>query len=247
MSPSLECGVDADCHANGHRAKTPSLHTLSLTEYSANPSSPPNERTQEPPKFENLPADFLLPNGYPDYLRLILTSKVYDVIDISPMTYAANLSSKLDCRVMLKREDLLPVFSFKLRGAYNKMAHLDPLQTYKGVVACSAGKASSKCVRIFADNIKETMLRVLLSLPENLRFLRPLSCQKALPALNIRMSHGWAEMLSYMAWISMKQRKNAVDYKWNMVSSISRPSMIRTSSLDREQLGWRSYNSVREI
>lgn len=139
MSPSLECGVDANCHANGHRAKPPSLHTLSLTEYSANPSFPPNERTQEPPKFENLPADFLLPNGYPDYLRLILTSKVYDVIDISPMTYAANLSSKLDCRVMLKREDLLPVFSFKLRGAYNKMAHLDPLQTYKGVVACSAG------------------------------------------------------------------------------------------------------------
>ena len=43
--------------------------------------------------------------------------------------------------MLLKREDLQPVFSFKLRGAYNKMAHLDPKVSWKGVVACSAGKA----------------------------------------------------------------------------------------------------------
>lgn len=50
-----------------------------------------------------------------------------------------NLSNRLDCKVLLKREDLQPVFSFKLRGAYNKMAHLDPEISWKGVVACSAG------------------------------------------------------------------------------------------------------------
>lgn len=57
----------------------------------------------------------------------------------TPLTPATNLSNRLECNVLLKREDLQPVFSFKLRGAYNKMAHLDPKVSWKGVVACSAG------------------------------------------------------------------------------------------------------------
>lgn len=74
------------------------------------------------------------------YIRLILTSRVYDVVDETPLTPAVNLSNRLECRVLLKREDLQPVFSFKLRGAYNKMAHLTEEQRWKGVVACSAGE-----------------------------------------------------------------------------------------------------------
>ena len=58
----------------------------------------------------------------------------------TPLTRAHNLSKRHDCEVLLKREDLQPVFSFKLRGAYNKMAHLDAEQRWRGVVACSAGK-----------------------------------------------------------------------------------------------------------
>lgn len=77
------------------------------------------------------------------YLRLILTSRVYEVVDETPLTHAVNLSNRLECQVLLKREDLQPVFSFKLRGAYNKMAHLDPETSWKGVVACSAGKMPS--------------------------------------------------------------------------------------------------------
>jgi threonine dehydratase len=77
------------------------------------------------------------------YLRLILTSRVYDVIQETPLHHAINLSNRLECRVLLKREDLLPVFSFKLRGAYNKMAHLTPEQRWKGVIACSAGQSLS--------------------------------------------------------------------------------------------------------
>src|SRR6195952_899709 len=73
------------------------------------------------------------------YLRLILTSRVYDVVEETPLTHAINLSNRLECKVLLKREDLQPVFSFKLRGAYNKMAHLDPDLSWKGVIACSAG------------------------------------------------------------------------------------------------------------
>ena len=73
------------------------------------------------------------------YLRLILTSRVYDVVEETPLTHATNLSNRLESQVFLKREDLLPVFSFKLRGAYNKMAHLTAQEKWKGVVACSAG------------------------------------------------------------------------------------------------------------
>ncbi|OJD19929.1 threonine ammonia-lyase, biosynthetic [Emergomyces pasteurianus Ep9510] len=117
--------------------RPPRLNSLALTEYSANPS-PPNERHGLPPDWE-IPEAFLLPNGYPDYLRLILTSRVYDVVKETPLTHAVNMSNRLECKVFLKREDLLPVFSFKLRGAYNKMAHLSQERMWKGVIACSAG------------------------------------------------------------------------------------------------------------
>ena len=74
------------------------------------------------------------------YLRLILASRVYEVVQETPLSQAHNLSKRLECDVLLKREDLQPVFSFKLRGAYNKMAHLDNEKKWKGVVACSAGE-----------------------------------------------------------------------------------------------------------
>ncbi|KAJ5788296.1 hypothetical protein N7457_003286 [Penicillium paradoxum] len=120
---------------------TSKISGFALTEYTATPT-PPSEREQRTPGLPpnwGIPEAFLLPNGYPDYLRLILTSRVYDVIEESPLTHAVNLSNRLETRVLLKREDLLPVFSFKLRGAYNKMAHLNNEQRWKGVIACSAG------------------------------------------------------------------------------------------------------------
>ena len=74
-----------------------------------------------------------------DYLQKILTAKVYDVAIESALDVAPTLSHRLHNRVLLKREDQQPVFSFKLRGAYNKMAHLTPAQRAKGVIAASAG------------------------------------------------------------------------------------------------------------
>jgi threonine dehydratase len=74
-----------------------------------------------------------------DYLEKILLARVYDVAIESPLEVAANLSRRLNNTVLLKREDLQPVFSFKLRGAYNKMAGLTPGQLKRGVVAASAG------------------------------------------------------------------------------------------------------------
>lgn len=74
-----------------------------------------------------------------DYLERILKARVYDVAIETPLDLAANLSKRLGNRVYFKREDLQPVFSFKLRGAYNKMAQLSPELLAKGVIAASAG------------------------------------------------------------------------------------------------------------
>ncbi len=74
-----------------------------------------------------------------DYLKRILTAKVYDVAQETALDPAKNLSRRLHNKVLLKREDQQPVFSFKLRGAYNKMAHLSPEQLRRGVICASAG------------------------------------------------------------------------------------------------------------
>lgn len=73
------------------------------------------------------------------YLNRILTARVYDVAIESPLDPAPNLSLRTGNHVLLKREDMQPVFSFKLRGAYNKMAHLTSAQLERGVIAASAG------------------------------------------------------------------------------------------------------------
>ncbi len=74
-----------------------------------------------------------------EYLRRILNARVYDVAIETPLERAPQLSARLSNTVLLKREDLQPVFSFKLRGAYNKMVNLAPETLKRGVIAASAG------------------------------------------------------------------------------------------------------------
>jgi threonine dehydratase len=74
-----------------------------------------------------------------DYLERILKARVYDVASETPLEPARALSKRLGNRVLLKREDLQPIFSFKLRGAYNKMAGLPRARLARGVIAASAG------------------------------------------------------------------------------------------------------------
>ena len=74
-----------------------------------------------------------------DYLKRVLTARVYDVAIESPLEVAPNLSARIGNKVLLKREDMQPVFSFKLRGAYNKMAQLSAAQLKRGVITASAG------------------------------------------------------------------------------------------------------------
>lgn len=74
-----------------------------------------------------------------DYLQKILTARVYDVAAESPLQLAPRLSDRMRNRIYFKREDIQSVFSFKLRGAYNKMANLPPDKIKRGVICASAG------------------------------------------------------------------------------------------------------------
>jgi threonine dehydratase len=73
------------------------------------------------------------------YVKKILTSRVYDVAVETPLQSAGQLSKRLGNQILLKREDLQPVFSFKIRGAYNKLAQLTQEELARGVVTASAG------------------------------------------------------------------------------------------------------------
>lgn len=95
-----------------------------------------------------------------DYLKKILTAKVYDVAIETPLQPAPQLSARLGHTVLLKREDLQPVFSFKLRGAYNKMAQLTPEQLQRGVICASAGN-HAQGVALSAQKLGTTAVIVM--------------------------------------------------------------------------------------
>ena len=76
---------------------------------------------------------------HPDYLEKILNAQVYDVAVETPLDRAPNLSARIGNTILFKREDMQPVFSFKLRGAYNKIAQLSPERLKRGVICASAG------------------------------------------------------------------------------------------------------------
>ncbi|BGP17318.1 hypothetical protein JCM10213_009078 [Rhodosporidiobolus nylandii] len=90
--------------------------------------------------YKRVPAHLMKPDGTPNYMLLSLTSNVYSILpDGTPLTPAVSLSQRLGNQIMLKREDMTPVFSFKLRGAYNMMRQLTDEERWRGVIACSAG------------------------------------------------------------------------------------------------------------
>jgi threonine dehydratase len=99
---------------------------------------------------------------YCDYLVQILTARVYDVAQETPLEVAPNLSKRLNNNLMLKREDMQSVFSFKLRGAYNKMAQLPPDMLAQGVIAASAGNHAQGV----ALGAKRLGTRAIIVMPE---------------------------------------------------------------------------------
>jgi threonine dehydratase len=95
-------------------------------------------------------------------LRDVLTSRVYDVARETPLDAAPRLSERLDNEVLFKREDLQPVFSFKLRGAYNRIAHLTDKERARGVIAASAGN-HAQGVAFSAQRLE---LRAVIVMPQ---------------------------------------------------------------------------------
>ena len=95
-------------------------------------------------------------------LRLILTSRVYDVAQETPLEPARHLSQRLGNEILLKREDLQPVFSYKLRGAYNRIAHLSEAERRRGVIAASAGNHAQGV----AYAARHLGLRALIVMPQ---------------------------------------------------------------------------------
>ena len=81
----------------------------------------------------------MISNKLKVYNKLIKASNVYDVAEVTPITKANNLSKSLKNAIFLKREDLQPVFSFKLRGAYNKISKIKKNGSSRPVIAASAG------------------------------------------------------------------------------------------------------------
>ena len=93
-----------------------------------------------------------------DYLQKILRARVYDVAEETPLEKAKNLSKKFKNNIWFKREDLQPVFSFKLRGAFNRMSQLSKEELDKGVIASSAGN-HAQGVALSASSVSYTHLR----------------------------------------------------------------------------------------
>ena len=87
-------------------------------------------------KLLNLPTEQIMPKNY---IKEILDANVYDVAIETPLDLAPMLSARLNNKVLIKREDLQSVFSFKLRGAYNKISKLSDEEKAKGIIAASAG------------------------------------------------------------------------------------------------------------
>ncbi len=98
-----------------------------------------------------------------DYLRAILSSKIYDLAQVTPLQKMEKLSERLGNNISIKREDRQPVHSFKLRGAYAMISNLSPAQKNAGVIAASAGNHAQGV----ALSAKHLGLRALIVMPQN--------------------------------------------------------------------------------
>lgn len=114
------------------------------------------------------PCGFIDEDSALDYLIRILNAKVYDVAIETSLAHASLLSAKTGNKVLIKREDEQPVFSFKLRGAYNKMVHLTERQLAVGVVAASSGN-HAQGVALAAQKLGTTAIIVMPETTPNIK------------------------------------------------------------------------------
>ncbi|PMP77890.1 MAG: threonine ammonia-lyase, biosynthetic, partial [Chloroflexus aggregans] len=115
-----------------------------------------------------------MPNPDFAYVQRILTSRVYDVVEETPLQFAPLLSERLGTKIFFKREDLLPIFSFKLRGAYNRMAHLSPAEKERGVITASAGNHAQGV----AFSGQQLGIRTLIVMPVTTPEIKVAACRR---------------------------------------------------------------------
>lgn len=163
------------------------------------------------------------------YVKKILTSRVYDVAVETPLQTARQLSERLGNSIWLKREDLQPVFSFKIRGAYNKLTQLSEEERARGVVTASAGNhAQGLALAAKVLGVKATIVMPKTTPEIKVEGVRSRGGKVVL--------HGdsFPEALAY----SLK----LVDER---VTSISIPTTIPTPLPGRARWRWRSCVSIR--
>jgi threonine dehydratase len=136
-----------------------------------------------------------------DYLERILSARVYDVAIKTPLEPAPSLSARLGNRLHLKREDLQQVFSFKLRGAYNKMARLPAASLKRGVIAASAGN-HAQGVALAAEKLNCTATIVMPVTTPQIK----IAAVKARGAKVIMQGDGYDEAYAHAKVLARKRR-----------------------------------------
>jgi threonine dehydratase len=140
-----------------------------------------------------------------EYVEKILKARVYDVAIETPLDLMARLSARLNNTLLLKREDLQPVFSFKLRGAYNRMTHLSDDEKAQGVVAASAGN-HAQGVALAA---KKMGLSALIVMPKTTPGIK-IEAVKALGAEIVLHGNSYDDACSYALNIAAEQGRTFI-------------------------------------
>src|SRR5262245_1047022 len=135
-------------------------------------------------------------------LREILTSRVYEAARETPLDPAPRLSRRLENEVLLKREDLQPIFSFKLRGAYNRIVRLTPDERARGVVAASAGNHAQGV----AFSARRLGLRAVIVMPRTTPEIK-VDAVKALGAEVVLAGDRYAEAQRHAEQLRSEERR----------------------------------------
>ncbi len=136
------------------------------------------------------------------YIEKILRAKVYDVATVSPLDYARSLSERMGNSIFLKREDLQSVFSFKLRGAYNKMTTLDANARAQGVIAASAGN-HAQGVALAANRLNINALIVMPTTTPEIK----IKSVKAMGADIILFGDSYSEAYSHAHELALQSQR----------------------------------------
>src|SRR6058998_3634514 len=134
-------------------------------------------------------------------LREILTSRVYEVARETPLDPAPRLSRRFDNEVLLKREDLQPIFSFKIRGAYNRIARMSEAERAQGVIAASAGNHAQGV----AFSARRLGLRAVIVMPRTTPEIK-VDAVKALDADVVLYGDHYSEAQRYAEQLAEKSR-----------------------------------------